>query len=94
MEWIVKVVDWEGAYDSWDVEERLVSMASSSSALNADKSLVTRFIEECWNGVSLATVPELIARDCRYHDPVFPHMVAGVESMPRHIDGCRRTFLI
>lgn len=63
-----------------------------TSQLEANKRLVYRFVDECWNGGSQATVPLLIAAHCRYHDPVFPHMVAGVESMQHHIERCRRAF--
>ena len=63
-----------------------------TSLVDSNKRLAYRFIDECWNGGDLATVPELIAGHCHYHDPVFPHMVAGVESMQHHIQRSRRAF--
>jgi steroid delta-isomerase-like uncharacterized protein len=67
-------------------------MTSSSTVLDSNKRLVYRFIDECWNGGDLSSVPELVAGHCHYHDPVFPHMIAGVESMQHHIRRCRRAF--
>jgi steroid delta-isomerase-like uncharacterized protein len=67
-------------------------MTSTHSVLEINKKLVHRFIEECWNGGSRTTIPMVVAENCRYHDPVFPHMIAGVESLQRHIEGCRKAF--
>ena len=64
----------------------------TSSVLDRNKKVVHRFIEECWNGGDLSSVPELIAWHCLYHDPVFPHMSAGVESMQHHIQRSRKAF--
>jgi steroid delta-isomerase-like uncharacterized protein len=63
-----------------------------SSGVEANKKVAYRYINECWNGGDMASVPEVIARHCRYHDPVFPHMSSGVESMQHHIQRSRRTF--
>ena len=63
-----------------------------TSILDSNKKLVYRFVDECWNEGNLATVPHLVAAHCRFHDPVFPHMVAGVESMQHHIERYRRAF--
>lgn len=64
----------------------------NEAQLDINKRLVHRFMDECWNEGNLAAVPHLIAGHCRYHDPVFPHMIAGVESMQHHIERCRRAF--
>ena len=37
-------------------------------------------------------VAEVIAQDCLFHDPVFPHLAPGVHSLRRHIERCRRAF--
>jgi len=63
-----------------------------TSSLDFNKNVVRRFVDECWNGGSMATVRQLVATQCRYHDPVFPHMVAGVDSLQHHIEKCRRAF--
>jgi steroid delta-isomerase-like uncharacterized protein len=67
-------------------------MTSSNTELDYNKRLVHRFVDECWNDARLAMVPELVSAHCRYHDPVFPHMIAGVESMQHHIERSRRAF--
>lgn len=68
-------------------------MTSANEAqLEINKRLVHRFVDECWNGGNVAAIPHLIAAHCRHHDPVFPHMIAGVDSMQHHIERCRRAF--
>lgn len=67
-------------------------MASSYTELDRNRDLVYRFTEECWNQGNLAKVPEMVAEDCRHHDPVFPHMAAGTESVQRLIERVRRAF--
>ena len=69
-------------------------MASPSEELNSNsnRDLIYRFTEECWNQGDLAKVPELVAEDCRYHDPVFPHMAAGTASLQRQIERVHRAF--
>jgi len=63
-----------------------------TSQVDNNKKIVMKFMDECWNGGDMASVPELVAAHCRYHDPVFPHMTAGVESMQHHIMKSRRAF--
>lgn len=67
-------------------------MTSHEAILEKNKRLVYRFIEECWNGGDLPEVADVVATNCRYHDPVFPHMNAGVTSLQHHIQNCRRAF--
>lgn len=67
-------------------------MTSINTVLESHKKIVHRFVDECWNGGSLPNVPELVSPHCRYHDPVFPHMMAGSETIQRHIQDCRRAF--
>lgn len=67
-------------------------MTSIGAVLEGNKKTAIRFLDQCWNGGDLAAVPELIAGHCRFHDPVFPHMVAGVQSMQHHIERSRRAF--
>lgn len=67
-------------------------MASANEELDCNRDLVYQFTEECWNQGDLAKVPELVAADCRHHDPVFPHMAAGWASLQRHIERVRRAF--
>jgi steroid delta-isomerase-like uncharacterized protein len=72
--------------------------ASASSAAAAsggempstteNKEIARRFMEECWNHGDESAMRDLIAPNCRYHDPVFP----GVENLPQHIASCRAGF--
>jgi steroid delta-isomerase-like uncharacterized protein len=72
--------------------------ASASSSAAADggemprttenKQIALRFMEECWNQGDQNAMRELIADNCRYHDPVFP----GVQNLPQHIASCRSGF--
>ncbi len=72
--------------------------ASASSAAAAgggempstteNKEIAQRFMEECWNKGDTDAMRDLIADNCRYHDPVFP----GVDNIPQHIASCRSGF--
>jgi steroid delta-isomerase-like uncharacterized protein len=53
-----------------------------------NKEIARRFMEECWNKGDTDAMRDLIADNCRYHDPVFP----GVENLPQHIASCRSGF--
>ena len=53
-----------------------------------NKEIARRFIEECWNKGDMGAMRELIADQCRYHDPAFP----GVEDIQQHITSCRSAF--
>ena len=62
----------------------------SSTAEN--KEVARRFMEECWNHGKLDSVRDLVAENCRYHDPAFPSLTAGAENIKRHISACRSGF--
>jgi steroid delta-isomerase-like uncharacterized protein len=57
-----------------------------------NRQIVQRFMDECWNQGNLNTVMELVANDCRYHDPVFPSLTSGAENIKNHIQTCRSGF--
>ena len=57
-----------------------------------NRQIVQRFMDECWNQGNLNTVMELVADDCRYHDPVFPSLTSGAENIKNHIQTCRSGF--
>src|ERR1700738_1645470 len=59
---------------------------------NDNRQIVQRFMDECWNRGNLDTVMELVAADCRYHDPVFPSLTSGAENIKNHIQNCRNGF--
>jgi predicted ester cyclase len=60
--------------------------------LEQNKQIARRFYEECWNQGKVDRVDQLIAKDCRYHDPVFPSLAPGVDSLKRHITMSRNAF--
>jgi steroid delta-isomerase-like uncharacterized protein len=62
--------------------------AGEMTSTTENKEIVRRFMEECWNKGDEAAMRDLIADNCRYHDPVFP----GVENLPQHIASCRSGF--
>jgi steroid delta-isomerase-like uncharacterized protein len=49
-------------------------------------------MDECWSKGNLNTVMELVADNCRYHDPVFPSLTSGAENIKNHIQTCRNGF--
>ena len=57
-----------------------------------NKELARRFYQECWNQGKVDRVDQYVAKDCRYHDPVFPALAPGVDSLKRHITMCRNAF--
>lgn len=57
-----------------------------------NKQLVHRFMDECWNLGKFESLREMVAADCRTHDPVFPSLAPGVETLKQHITTCRNGF--
>jgi steroid delta-isomerase-like uncharacterized protein len=57
-----------------------------------NKEIARRFYDECWNQGKVDRVDQYVAKDCRYHDPVFPALAPGVDSLKRHITMCRNAF--
>lgn len=53
-----------------------------------NKEIARRFMEECWNQGDSNAMRDLIADQCRYHDPAFP----GMENLQQHITSCRSAF--
>jgi steroid delta-isomerase-like uncharacterized protein len=49
-------------------------------------------MDECWNQGKLNVVSELVADNCRFHDPVFPNLTSGAQNLKTHIETCRRGF--
>lgn len=58
------------------------------ATMENNKNIAQRFIEECWNKGDKAAMRDVIADNCRYHDPAFP----GVDKLPGHIASCRTAF--
>jgi steroid delta-isomerase-like uncharacterized protein len=57
-----------------------------------NKELTTRFMDECWSRGNLDGILDMVSDTCTLHDPVFPSLVAGAESIKRHIMACRKGF--
>ena len=60
--------------------------------LDQNKEIARRFYEECWNQGKVDRLDQYVSRDCRYHDPVFPNLAPGVDSLKNHINMCRKAF--
>jgi steroid delta-isomerase-like uncharacterized protein len=58
------------------------------ATMENNKKIARRFIDECWNKGDKAAMRDVIADNCRYHDPAFP----GVDKLPEHIASCRNAF--
>lgn len=57
-----------------------------------NKQLAQKFMDECWNKGNLKAISEFLTTNCRYHDPVFPHLASGADNIRSHIENCRRGF--
>ena len=67
-------------------------MSPQNNSPEQNKQIVQRFVEECWNQGNLSKVSELLADHVRFHDPVFPNMSPGVQTIKNHIEQCRKAF--
>jgi steroid delta-isomerase-like uncharacterized protein len=63
-----------------------------ADSIASNKEITHRFMDECWNLGKIDSVRELVADDCRIHDPVFPLLTSGVDNLARHICSCRNGF--
>jgi len=67
-------------------------MSAENMKANDNKQIAQRFMEECWNKGNLSVISDLLTANCRYHDPVFPHLTSGADNIRDHIANCRRGF--
>ncbi len=67
-------------------------MTTDTNSCADNKQLVHRFMDECWNLGKFESLREMVADDCRIHDPVFPSLTAGIENLKQHIITCRNGF--
>lgn len=65
---------------------------SQSKSPADNKQIVHRFILDCWNQGKLNSITEVVADNCRFHDPVFPTLTSGMQNLKNHIESCRRAF--
>ncbi len=65
---------------------------TDENILDQNKDIARRFYEECWNQGKVERLDQYVSKDCRYHDPVFPALAPGVESLKQHITMCRNAF--
>src|SRR5438270_10739848 len=49
--------------------------------LDQNKELSRRYYEECWNQGKMERLEQYVAKDCRYHDPAFPSLTSGIDSL-------------
>jgi len=59
---------------------------------DANKQIVQRFVDECWNHGNLNKASEYLADQVRFHDPVFPNLNPGIQNIKNHIESCRKAF--
>ena len=69
-----------------------MSSSSQNTQPTDNRQIVQRFLDECWSRGNLNAVSELVADNCRYHDPVFPSLTSGAENIKNHIQNCRNGF--
>jgi len=67
-------------------------MSAQNMQPTDNKQIVHRFMDECWSQGNLNAVSELVAENCRYHDPVFPSLTSGADNIKNHIQNCRNGF--
>ena len=67
-------------------------MTTDTNPCSDNKQLVHRFMDECWNLGKFESLREMVADDCRIHDPVFPSLTSGVENLKRHIRNLTEVF--
>ena len=69
-----------------------LTMSASNMQPTDNRQIAQRFMDECWSRGNLNAVSELVADNCRYHDPVFPSLTSGAENIKNHIQNCRGGF--
>ena len=67
-------------------------MTTDTNPCADNKQLAHRFMDECWNLGQFESLRDMVADDCRIHDPVFPSLTAGADNLKRHIITCRNGF--
>jgi steroid delta-isomerase-like uncharacterized protein len=67
-------------------------MAQQNNSPEANKKVVQRFVEECWNQGNLNQVSELLTEQVRFHDAVFPNLNPGIQNIKNHIESSRKAF--
>ena len=64
----------------------------NENILDQNKVIARRFYDECWNQGNVERLDQYVAKDCRYHDPVFPSLTSGLDNLKNHISMCRKAF--
>jgi steroid delta-isomerase-like uncharacterized protein len=67
-------------------------MPNDSSTMSANKEIVRRYMDDCWNLGKLDELRELVSDNCAHHDSVFPSLQPGADSLKSHISTCRNGF--
>jgi steroid delta-isomerase-like uncharacterized protein len=61
-------------------------------ALDQNKQIARHYYEECWNQGKVDRLDQYVTRDIRHHDPVFPNLTSGSDSLKSHIEMSRKAF--
>ena len=67
-------------------------MPTTTNPMSANKEIVRRYMDDCWNLGKLDELRELVADNCAHHDSVFPSLQPGADHLKRHIAMCRNGF--
>jgi steroid delta-isomerase-like uncharacterized protein len=67
-------------------------MANEDRQTMENKQIAQRYVDECWNQGKKDSLREIVASGCKLHDPVFPSLTSGADSLMRHIEMCRSGF--
>ncbi len=57
-----------------------------------NKTIARKLFEDAWNIGQMDELETLVSTSCRFHDPVFPSMAPGVDSLRQHIRLYRNAF--
>jgi len=57
-----------------------------------NKQICRKLLEEAWGGGNLKAVNETVSTKCRLHDPAFPSLGAGADSLKEHVRTLREAF--
>jgi steroid delta-isomerase-like uncharacterized protein len=60
--------------------------------LDENKAIARRYYEELWSNGKLDGIAQIVSRDCQFHDPVYPDLGLGTESLRNHINNVRAAF--
>jgi len=57
-----------------------------------NKSIARKLLEEVYSQGKLELLNDIVAPDCRLHDPVFPSLEPGINNLKKHVAMIRKGF--